>query len=64
MIKYAFYFMLKLFSLLKYLHFCPDFCGQPGERLGKRAKVNFKTYDFKDLTTNKFNTHPVQYLKK
>ena len=29
-----------------------------------KAKVNFKIYDVTDWTTNNYNTHIAQYLKK
>ena len=35
----------KLFSFLRYLSFCPNFCGHVGKWLAKKAKVNFKIYD-------------------
>ena len=38
-VKNAFYFMLKLFSFLRYLSFCPDFHSHVGKRLDKKAKV-------------------------
>ena len=41
----AFYFMLKLFSFLRYLQINPDFFGYVAKRLDKKAKICFKIYD-------------------
>ena len=41
----AFYFILKVFSFIRYLDFCPDIFEPAGKLLGKKAKVNFKIYD-------------------
>ena len=60
----GFYFILKLFSFLRYSNFCPDFFGHLGKRLDKKAKINFKIYNAADWTTNNYNTHIAQYLKK
>ena len=38
--------------------------GYVEERLNKKAKVNFKIYNVTDWTTNTYNTHIAQYLKK
>ena len=37
-----------LFSFLRYLSFCLDFCGRVGKYLDKKAKVNFKFFDIID----------------
>ena len=60
----AFYFILKLFSFLRYLNFCPDFSDYVGKRLDKKAKVNFKIYDITDGKANNHNKHIARYLKK
>ena len=44
----AFYLTLKgSFHSLIYLNFCPDFFDHIGKRLNKKAKVNFKYYEFR-----------------
>ena len=63
MMRNAFYFMLKLFLLLRYLNFCPNFFNQVEKRLHKKAKVNFKIYDVTNWTTNNNSTHIARYLK-
>ena len=50
-----------LFSLLKYL---PRLYGYVEKRLDKKAMVNFKIYNVTDGTTNNYNTHIAQYVKK
>ena len=49
----------KLFSFCRYLDFWPDFFGHVGERLDKKAKISFKTYDVtnKQWETNNGKTH-------
>ena len=47
----------KCFEFLRYLSFCPDFCGHAGKRLDKKAKVDFKIYDIIDWIANNYNTH-------
>ena len=51
----------KLFWLLIYLNFSPDFFGDVGKRLDKKAKVNFKNCDVADWETNNYKTHLVLY---
>ena len=46
--KNAFYFILKLFSFLRFLNFYPNFFDHEGKRPVKRAKVSLK---FNDVTT-------------
>ena len=53
----------KLFSLLRFLNFCPDFFGHVGKRFDKKAKVNFKIYDVINWETNKYNTHIAQHSR-
>ena len=50
--KNAFHFMLKVFSVLRYLNFCPDFFDHVRKRLDKKAKFNLKICDFTDWKIN------------
>ena len=43
---------LFLFSFLRYLNFCPDFFGQVGKRLEKKAKFHFKIHNVRDWIKN------------
>ena len=52
----AFNSFFKLFSFLRYLHFCSDVFGHVGEQLDKVAEVKFKNYDVKNLEINNYNT--------
>ena len=54
----------KLVLFLRYLSFCPNFCGHVGKRCDKKAKVNFKIYDVINWKTTNYNTHIAQYLKE
>ena len=51
MINNAFYFILKALCILRYLYFCPDFFGNVGKRLDKKANINFKT-EIQRITIN------------
>ena len=51
-------FVLEIFTLLSQLFAYVE------KRLDKKAKVNSKLYDITDRTTNNYNTHIPQYLKK
>ena len=62
MMKNVFYFMSKLFSFLRYLHFCSDFLVI--KRLDEKTKVNFKFYDVTDWTGNSSKIPIALYLKK
>ena len=62
--KNAFYVMLKALYSQKIFEFLSKLFGYVGKRLDKKAKVNFKIYYFTDWTTNNYNTHIAQYLKK
>ena len=64
MIKNVFYFMLKALSVLEIFTFLSWGFGYVEKRLDKKVKVNSKIYDVTDRTTNNYNTHIVQYLKK
>ena len=54
----------KFFSFWRYSNFCSDFFSDVGKQLDKKAKVNFKIYNFPNWETNNYNTHVAQYLKK
>ena len=60
--KNAFYFILKALFILRYLSFCPGFCGQVGKWLDRKAKVNSKIYDVTTWETNIYNVHTVDSL--
>ena len=51
-------FVLEIFTLLSQLFAYVE------KRLDKKVKVNSKLYDITDRTTNNYNTHIPQYLKK
>ena len=53
MMKNAFYFILKVLFVLKIFEFLSWFFGYVGKRFDKKAKFNFKFYDFTDWTANK-----------
>ena len=54
--KNVFYFMI--FTVLS------ELSGYAEEHLDEKAKINLKIYDVKDWTTNNYNIHIAQYLKK
>ena len=62
--KKAFYLMLKplfvfeIFTILSWLF------GYVKKRIDKKGLANFKIYDVTDCTTNNYNTHIGQYLRK
>ena len=62
--KNAFYFMVKAVLVLEILTFFPWLFGYVEKRLDKRAMIDFKIYDVTDCTTNNYNTHITQNLKK
>ena len=62
--KNAFYFLLKVRFVIKILKFLSLLFGQVGKRLNGKAKVIFKIYDATSWTTNYYNTHNAEYLKK
>ena len=62
--KNVFYFILKALFILKIFKFSSRLFGLEGERLDKKAKVNFKIFNVTDWETNNYNTHFAQYLKK
>ena len=61
--KNAFYFTVKVLSVLKIFKFLSWFFGHVEKRLDLKNKVSFKIYDFTTRDTNNCNTHIVQYLK-
>ena len=62
MIKYAFYFILKVLFLLKIFKFCLDFLVMQKKRLDSKDKVSFKIYYFTTWLRKSRNTHIAQYL--
>ena len=64
MMKNTFYFMLKTLSVLKIFTILSGFFGHVGKWLDKKAKVNFNIYEVIDWTTNNYNTHIAQDIKK
>ena len=62
--KNAFYFILKALFVLDIFTFLSWVFGYVEKRLDKKAMVNFKIYDVTDWTTNIYNIHIAQYLKK
>ena len=52
-----FLFVLKIFKYLS----CQK---KTRKRLDKKAKVNFRSYDVTAQTTDNYNSHISQYLKK
>ena len=64
MVKNAFYFMLKALFVLWIITFLSWLFGYAEKRLDMKTTVNFKTRDVTDWTTDNYNTHITQYLKK
>ena len=64
MIENAFYFMLKALFVLEIFTHLSYLFGYVEKRLDKKAMVNFKIYYVTEWTTNNYNTHITQYLKK
>ena len=56
--------MLKALFVLEIIKFLSWCFGYVEKRPDKKAKVNLKTYDVTDWTTNNYNTYIVQYLNK
>ena len=65
MMKNAFYSMLKTFSFLRFLKFCPDFFLHVGKWLDKKDQFNFKIFDLIYWETNdyKFNSHELKTIR-
>ena len=51
-------------SFIRYFCFFLIFWWSRKTSLDKKAKVSFNIYDVTDLTTNNYNIHTAQYLKK
>ena len=64
MMKNAFYFMLKALFVLGIITFLSWLFGYAEKRVDMKTTVNFKTRDVTDWTTDNYNTHITQYLKK
>ena len=64
MMKNDFFFMLKALFVLKIFILLSRLFGYIRKRFDKEAMVNFKIYVVRDWTTNNYNTHITQYLKK
>ena len=62
--KNVFYFMVKAVFVLEVFPFLSWLFGYVEKRFDKKAMVNFNIYDVTDLTSNNYNTHIAQYLKK
>ena len=57
MMKNDFYLMLKIFSFLRYIDFCPDFLVMQQKWLNNKARLNSKIYDATDQQTNNYDTN-------
>ena len=65
MMKNCFCFMSKAFFIIMQIYtFLSWRVGYVEKRLDKKCMVTFKIHDVTDLTTNKYNTHITQDLKK
>ena len=64
MMKNAFYYMIKALFALEILTFLSRLFGYVRKQLDEKVMVNLKVYDVTDWTTNSYNTHIPQYLKK
>ena len=64
MTKNAFYFMLNALFIIEIFKFLSWLFGYVAKWFDKKVKVNFKTFDVTDLTTNNYNTDITWYLKK
>ena len=62
--KNLFYFTLKALFVFEVSIVLSRIFGFVEKRLDKKAMVNFKIYDVLDWTTNYYNTHIAQCLKK
>ena len=56
--------MLKAFFILKILSFLSWLFAYVEKLLDTQGKASFKMYDVTGWTTNNYNTHSAQYLKK
>lgn len=64
MIKTVVYFMLKALLVIEIFTFFSCLFGLVDQRLDKKTKIRFKTFDVTDCTSNNYNTQIAQYLKK
>ena len=64
MVKDAFHFMLKTLFVLEIFTFLSLLFDYVEKWLDNKVKVNSKIYDVIDWTSNNYNTHITQYLKK
>ena len=64
MMENAFYFIFKALFVLEIFTFLSWVFGYVEWRFDKKAAIYFKIYDATDWTTNSYNTHITQYLKK
>ena len=62
-LKNAFYFNLKALFLLEMFKFLFLHFGQAGERLGRKAKVNFKIFNVTNWISYICNEHIARYLE-
>ena len=63
MMENAFYFNLKVLSVLEIFRFLFRLFGYVGKRLDKKVMIDFKVYDVTNWMTVNYNTHIMQYLK-
>ena len=64
LITNAFYSMLNALFVLEIIIFLSRLFGYLEKRLDKKAVISFNIYNVTDWTTNNYNTHITQYLKK
>ena len=62
--KNSFYFFLKALLVLEIFTFLSWLFGHVEKRFDEKAMVNFNIYDITGWTTNNYNTHITQCLKK
>ena len=61
--KNVFYFILKVFLVLKIFNFCPGIFGYAGKQLDKKAKGNLTFNDVTNWARNNYNTRITELLK-
>ena len=64
MMKNVFYFVLKTLLFPEIFIFLSRHFSYVEKRLDEKAMINFKIYDVRDSTSNSYNLHIGQYLKK
>ena len=62
--KNDFYFILEALFAFKIFQFLSRLFDHVGERLDKKAKINFKIYDVTNWKANNCDSHIAQYFKK